>query len=547
MALDQIVEQLAFGKVQAPSGPALGLYISPETIYIAETKLGKDGKLSVEHLVRIPVPPAEGAKSGAGSTVTMSTDFLADPTKLGGLIRQSMSQVRWGTKNVVVTLSHHLGLIRYFAMPMIERRFLRTAIPVEAKKYIPIPFDALAYDFQAAPMPPDAAGKARQGVLIAVTQKNNLSGVLGLVKHLGLNLVGLEVAPCSVLRVWQTVEPPAGPEPVVQVHFDGGSVRVMICERGLPVFFREVFLGAEASLADQRKVDLPGCLSFAGKQLGLTGIVRVKLSGAPAVIAPWKDAFSSETGLPVEIQDTAKLLSIKGGDWGGYSAIGASTRAQKPGPTDLDLSVTDRVTDEETQAARDIIVGGAALAAAIALMGLWSQVNYTMRARELKQYSVDPKVKAALQGMDATAIEKKLADMREQLEQLQGVGAQGAPKLSVVLKEAIDIMPDSVWLTKINVTSPLVREKDKGLQEIYLMGRARGSSPAEEQDMAFQYRDALQRSELIGKAYEIQISMQGRTGPDPAAGGMDPKMLLRRLEERTSFTLTLKQKRPGAP
>jgi hypothetical protein len=38
----------------------------------------------------------------------------------------------------MVTLSHHLGLLRYFAMPAIDRRFWKTSVPLEAKKYIPI-------------------------------------------------------------------------------------------------------------------------------------------------------------------------------------------------------------------------------------------------------------------------------------------------------------------------------------------------------------------------------------------------------------------------
>ena len=211
--IDQLIDTLAFGKAKPLTGPCLGLYLSPETLYIAETKPGKSGAMTVEHLVRIPIPPEGKAASG---TMTMGTDFLADPVKVGGLIRQSMSSIRWNSKNVVVSLSHHLGLLRYFPMPVMDRRFLATSVPIEAKKYIPIPFDALAHDFQAESMPPDAAGKARLGVLIAVTQNKNLANISGLLTTLGLNLIGLEVAPCSVLRLWQTVDPAKGAAPFVQ-------------------------------------------------------------------------------------------------------------------------------------------------------------------------------------------------------------------------------------------------------------------------------------------------------------------------------------------
>jgi hypothetical protein len=536
--IDQMIDSLAFGKAKPTTGPCLGLYLSPETVYIAETRPGKGGAITVDHLVRIPIP-VEG-KAAAG-TMTMSTDFLADPLKVGGLIRQSMSQIRWNSKNVVVTLSHHLGLLRYFPMPPMERRFLRTSVPIEAKKYIPIPFDALAHDFQAEPMPPDAAGKPRLGVLIAVTQNKNLANISGLLTSLGLNLIGLEVAPCSVLRLWQAVEPAKGPEPFVQAHFDGGNVRIMICDRGLPVFFREVFMGAAASLADQRKVDMTGCLSFAQKQLGLTGISKIKLSGTPATLGPWKEAFTTETGLPAEIQDTAKLLSIKGGDWGGYAAIGASTRSTAPSAVTIDLAAKDRVGEDERQVARDIIIVGMAIAAVIASVGIFQAMGYNSRAKELNNYMVAPDVKAALQGLQPIEIEQKLTEMKDQLKRLRSVTGTKRPMMSSVLRQVVELMPDNMWLIKVSATNPLANDK-AGL-DISLHGRVRGATGAEEQDTAFQFKETLLHDPILGKLFDVQISVQGRAAaPDQPGASQDSEALARKLEDRTEFTIDLRGK-----
>lgn len=537
--IDQMIDSLAFGKAKAASGACLGLYLSPETIYIAETTAGRGGAVTVDHLVRIPIPPEGKAAVG---TMTMSTDFLADPNKVGGLIRQSMSQIRWKSKNVVVTLSHHLGLLRYFPIPPMDRRFLRTAVPVEAKKYIPIPFDALAHDFQASSMPPDAAGKARLGVLIAVTQSKNLANIQGLLASLGLNLIGLEVAPCSVLRLWNAVEPPKGPEPFVQAHFDGGNVRIMICDRGLPVFFREVFLGANASLADQRKVDMTGCLSFAQKQLGLTTVSRIRLSGTPATLGPWQEAFTTETGVKAEIQDTAKLLSIKGGDWGGYAAIGASTRSNVNSSVTIDLAATDRISEEERKVAKDIIILGMALGAVIAAVGIFQATTYSHRALELNNYKVEPDVKAALQGLQPVEIDMKLLEMQEQLKRLKQVTGVQRPMISSVLRDIVELMPDNLWFKRVTVSNPLANEK-AGL-DITLMGHARGASSAEEQDLAFQFKETLLHDPKLSKMFDVQIAVSGRAASAAqAGGGMTPEALARSLEDRTEFTIELKGKR----
>jgi hypothetical protein len=416
-------------------------------------------------------------------------------------------------------------------------------VPVEAKKYIPIPLDALARDFQVAQMTPDVAGKARLGVLIAVTQNKNLANITGVLHNLGLNLIGLEVAPCSVMRLWQGIGPQQGTEAFVQVHFDGGNVRIMICDRGLPVFFREVFLGVEVALSDQRKIDMSGCLSFAQKQLGLNSVSKILLSGTPTALASWRDVLAQETGVKAEIQDTAKLLSIKGGDWGGYAAIGASVRSAVPSTVTIDLLGMERISEDERQVARDIIVMGMAAAALIALFGIFHAQSYNRRARELKAYKVGPDVTLALQGLAPMQIDLKLNEMKEQLKRLKQVTSVQRPIVSTILREIIELMPENMWLTRITVNNPLTGD-NAGL-DITLRGRTRGALPSDEQALAIGFKETLLRDPKLGVLFDVQLSLQGRSADAQAhlqEGGLDPVALARRLEERTEFTLELRGK-----
>lgn len=545
--LDDIVEQIAFGEQGPKNASCLGLYLSPEVVYLSESRM-KDGKLVVDHLVRIPIPVDEKKKPGA--TATMNTDFLEDPAKIGGLIKQSMSQLRWNSKNVRVTLSHHLGLLRYFVMPAMERRFLKSAVPIEAKKYIPIPFDLLAHDYQAVPVPADPTGKPRVGIVIAVTQRKNIEHVRGLLDSLGLKLDGLEVAPLSVLRLWQAVDAPKDPAPFLHVHLDGGSVRVMVVDRGSPVFFREVFLSSDATPQDLRKIDLTGCLSFVQKQLGLTTVSRLRVSGSIPNLEEMKNAFAQDTNLPATIQDTPKLLSVKSGDWAGYSALGASAHSLLPSVSTLDMAAMERVTDEEKQTARDIMIAGVVVAVMLACAGLLKSATYTYRAQELHKYEnkIDPDVKASLDGMDPIAIDALLKDMQAQLDQMRAVTNSTVrhPKVSVVLKEIIDAMPDKIWFDHVSVVNPLMGA-DKQPFIITLRGHAQDSSVAAEQSLAFQFKDTLIRNPVLGKLFEISLALQKMAGDDDTAmnspNGLDPKALAEKLEERTQFTLELKAKR----
>mgnify|MGYP001620041602 CR=1 FL=1 len=189
MEIDPLIEQLAFGKTTTKLSRCLGLYLSPEVIYVSEIHSAK-GKVVVDHLVRVAVPVPDQDKE-AGTSPTLVTDFLSDTPKLSALIRQAISQLRWNSKDVVVTLSHHLGLLRYFTMPAVDRRFWKSAIPLEAKKFIPVPLDMLSLDYQVSPMPAGPDSRARQAALVACVPSKNLPNISALISALGLRLVGM--------------------------------------------------------------------------------------------------------------------------------------------------------------------------------------------------------------------------------------------------------------------------------------------------------------------------------------------------------------------
>ena len=207
----------------------------------------------------------------------------------------------------------------------------------------------------------------------------------------------------------------------------------------------------------------------------------------------------------------------------------------------IDLATTDRVGVDERQVARDIIILGMAVSTLIAGVGIFQTTTYSQRAKELDNYTVDAEVKAALQGLQPADIETKLADMRDQLARLSGVTGPGRQVLSPILRQIVELMPETMWLTKVTASNPLASEK--GGMEISLRGRVRGATGAEEQDTAFQFKEILLRDPKLGPLFDVQISVQGKAAaPDLSGGGLDPEALARKLEDRTEFIIELKAK-----
>jgi hypothetical protein len=560
--LDEKIEELAFGQTAPKVDRCLGLYLSPDMIYISESHIEPSGKIVVDQLIRVAVPPPEGKGEVKGedgktsspstgkttmSTNTLNTDFLTDNAKLQSLIRQSMSQVRWNSKYVMVTLSHHLGLLRYFTMPGISKPFWKSAIPVEAKKYIPIQFDLLAYDYQVTPLPPDASNKARQGALIAVTQKKNLGNITSMLEGLGLQLVGMEVAPCSVLRLWQTLEKSPVEQPYCQVHFDGGNVRVLLSDKGIPIFFREIFLGQETSLADQRKIDLGGCLNFATKQLSIGKLSAIKVSGSSGDMAQWVEAFKQETGLPVSLQDTPGLLSIKGGDWGGFASVGAALRFARPKTMTLDLGAVGRVTDDERRMARDIFGLSFVLVALLVVVGLLRSASYSIKSGELKKYKRDYEIEQVFQGKSTVDIEGMLKGMREQVDATSVIGDPNSLRLSAVFKDVVESLPERAWITQIEYRNPLLRATNQR-PLLEMMGHAVGSTTQEEQDLSFRLRDQFSTSKSAQEVFnDVQMSVnrtpEAEAEKNVPGTALDRERFEEKRELRTSWRLTAGWKR----
>ncbi|MBI5242600.1 MAG: hypothetical protein HY922_02815 [Elusimicrobia bacterium] len=534
MDISQVVEQLSFGKSVPKMPSCLGLFLSPDMIFLTEVRYS-DGKVQVSHLLRIPIPagpPSKETKTGG----SLNTDFLADSERVSGIIRKEMENFKWGSRFVMVTLSHHFGILRYFILPGIDRRFWKMAIPAEAKKYIPINFATLVNDFQVIPVPPGPDKRPKFGSLFGVTPRRNLDSIRELVAKLGLQLVGVELAPVSTERLWDCVERVGNP--YAQVHFDGGEVRILISDGGLPIFYREIFLSPDATAAEIRKIDLSGCVDFTKKQLSSKGPDKIRLSGQTGDLAGWQAAFAQETGLQTALMETDKLLGLKGGRWGGYAAIGAALRHLAPTPLMLDLSGVGRVSDDDRRTAMTIFKLSAAVAAVLLALGGYRHTLLSMKQGEFAKLRSQVDVLKEFEGKTAEQIEQAISQMREKVNSFGTITAKQVP-LTHILQAIAETIPNQAWITDLIYENPITIAEKQAARVLKLKGSVFGNSPAAEQDIAFRFADTLRKNEIFSKAFKsIDPSVHKKEAEGGAgAGAMNPSEANENLEKRTQFDI----------
>lgn len=515
MALQDQIEQLSFGRSLPRIESCLGLYLSPEAIFLCEVRAEK-GRPQVLHLLKLPMPGAAGRSTKTAAT--LSSDFLPEPDKVAAVIEKALSEGSWKSKHVMVSLAAEFGILRYFTMPAIDRRFWRSAVPVEAKKYIPIPFQTLASDYQTFVLPPGPDKKPRLGSLFGVTQKKSLESLRQLVSKLGLTLVGTELAPVSVERLWDTVSPEAAQSSYAQVHFDGGQTRILVSDKGVPVFYREVMLADDATAMDRRKVDLTGCVDFARKQLGLPEPKSLRVSGQINDIKAWQDAFAQDLGQPVSYQDTDKLLGLRGGQWGGYSAIGAALRHLVPGPLTLDLSAVGKISDEDRRSATTILTIGALVSGIMVAIGGTRTVMLQGQEAKLKRLQGNSGVYVEFRGKNANDIAQLIGQMRDKINSFGALTAQQTP-LTSIFEIIAERIPESGWVENLTYTNPLSLDGKPSIRSLAIQGSVSDKSRAIEQEVAYRFGDNMRQDERFSSAFaSIEPSVEAPTSSDSIPG-----------------------------
>lgn len=511
MEIDSLIEQLAFGRSVPKPASCLGLYLHPAVVFLSEVRV-KGSKPVVEHLLKIPGPaPTYSTQTQTRSLGNLNVEML-DAERIAGLLKQVMGQAKWNSRHLVVVLSHHFGLFRYFVMPAIDRRFWKTAIPIEAKKHIPIQMADLAQSYQVVPLLPGPDRRPRQGVLFGFTHRKILEILREIAVKLQVNLVGVEASPCSVGRLWDLLSGPnaAGgvrkSSPVsdaaqmrAEVFVEGSTVRVLLSCLGIPVFSRETQMGGGTDVTERRKTDILGSIEFSQRQLGIPAPKEIQLEGTGPYADLWNAALSREMGIPVVPQDTAKELGLKAGEWGAYASVGAALRCLAPTPIKLNLDPADQEREEDLRVANAVFVMGSVLAAfLLSVTGLRAAL-VTQKSRQLDQLRDVTRIEAFL-NKTPDQISQLLQDMQKRADSLVAF-ATSRSHVAEMLEDIAQSVPERLWLTSVSYSNPMGGELIRAAQKLQLTGRAVGADAAEEQDFAIRFREKLHNHLRFGKTF----------------------------------------------
>lgn len=467
---------------KADTKNTLGIFISPREIAIAQVKVSKDSRPEPEHLVKFPTGFA--VKEGMLRPLSLNNDFFNEKASWIAPFNQAVKQINWNSQLAVVTLSPQFAILRYFVMPCVDRKFWSKSIPLESKKYIPVSFDEVVYDFDAAQID----GGKKLGVLFGLTQRKSVEFIINTLKEAGLDLASVEITPASLERLFGFIDP-KDHDSKGYIHFAGGGNAMLFSHSGYPVLYRETEGDASGAMSERRRLDVKGAMQFVDRYVGGKAYKNICLSGEGA--EGWKVPAEKEAEtVPAMIWNPSGLCGMKDSSISGLFAIGAALRDRASARLKLDISGLSAVAITEKAVQSYIWNIAFLLGGLLMLFSIINQVKMFSVNSELSALRAQMQNLPELQGEEPDTIRIKIDEMRADAQTLSMLLSNTdvlAPKFSVIA----DLIPQDLWLQEIRYTNTYpISQIQGGVRDLTLRGRT-FLTKARKNNMADQFMKSL--------------------------------------------------------
>lgn len=208
----------------------LGIDIGSSSVKVVQLKK-QGGKAVLETYGEIALGPYAGTDLGRATVLS--------PEKLAEAVKDLLRESNTTTLNSGLSISIGSSFIVFMKLPTSEEKNFPEMVPIEARKYIPIPISEVSLDWWAIPKDEKTVSEFQNGqrveddkmteILLVVINNDAISKNRDIQKLAGLATTFSEVEIFSCMRA--ALEPSIAPQ--VIMDFGAGSTKVFIVEKGI--------------------------------------------------------------------------------------------------------------------------------------------------------------------------------------------------------------------------------------------------------------------------------------------------------------------------
>lgn len=220
-----------FGSFFSPKETsALGIDIGPSSAKVVQLKK-KGGRAILETYGEIVLGPYAG--TDGGRSTLLGIDKVVEVVK--DLLRESNTT----TLNAGMSIPVGSSMIAFIKLPTTNEKQLAEMVPIEARKYIPVPMSEVNLDYWPIPKDESTVSEFQNGqkveasketeVLLVVIHNDAINKNKTIQKEVGLADTFSEIEIFSCMRA--VLEPSLSPQMIID--FGSSSTKVFIVERGI--------------------------------------------------------------------------------------------------------------------------------------------------------------------------------------------------------------------------------------------------------------------------------------------------------------------------
>jgi type IV pilus assembly protein PilM len=247
---------------------------------------------------------------------------IEDENSLAKIIKSACSSVngkKIKTKNVVASLPEEKSFLQVIQMPIMSEEELKTAVPLEAENYIPLPIEQVYLDFQVIAPVKDYFNNL--DVLIIATPKKIVDSYVSCIERAGFLPVALEVESQSIARALVKAETNAcmmtlidfGDKNTNLIIFSGKSIRFTA---SMPIS-SNLLTDIDEPIVNDLALQIKKYLNFYKDHSSYEYLLtdkkteKILLCGAGAGLKGLPEFLSKKLGVQVEVGDPLVNFSVK--------------------------------------------------------------------------------------------------------------------------------------------------------------------------------------------------------------------------------------------
>lgn len=274
---------------------------------------------------------------------------VMDRSQVAGVIAELLQENQIKSKDVAIGVSGNSVIVKRISLPEMGEEELSESINWEAEQYIPFAIEDVNLDFQILGPTPKEGANTMDVVLVAA-KKDKINDYVSLVTETGLNPMIMDVDAFALENMFEVNYEIESGRVDALVNIGAAVMNINILRDGLSVFTRdssmggnnytealqkEFGLGFESAERVKKGEDGPNenqdrvqeilnsvsediaaeaarSLDFFRATTGIENVDRVILSGGSSMVAGFMDILSEKVGVPVELANPFRNISLDG-------------------------------------------------------------------------------------------------------------------------------------------------------------------------------------------------------------------------------------------